>query len=102
MRRLGYDEFSFWIDTGMSFARKKASLNRLIRDVMPAFCLKGPPWTASSSISTAAFEDGAEGFDSLDPATGRLGRGCRWPGRRMWIGRFRRRTGPLFRVHGLR
>ena len=34
---LGYDEFSFWIDTGMSFARKKASLQRLIRDVMPAF-----------------------------------------------------------------
>lgn len=34
---LGYDEFSFWIDTGMSFARKKASLKRLIRDVMPAF-----------------------------------------------------------------
>ena len=34
---LGYDEFSFWIDTGMSFARKKASLERLIRDVMPAF-----------------------------------------------------------------
>jgi alkanesulfonate monooxygenase SsuD/methylene tetrahydromethanopterin reductase-like flavin-dependent oxidoreductase (luciferase family) len=34
---LGYDEFSFWIDTGMSFERKKASLERLIRDVMPAF-----------------------------------------------------------------
>jgi flavin-dependent trigonelline monooxygenase, oxygenase component len=34
---LGYDEFSFWIDTGMSFARKKASLQRLIQDVMPAF-----------------------------------------------------------------
>ncbi len=34
---MGYDEFSFWIDTGMSFARKKASLERLIRDVMPAF-----------------------------------------------------------------
>lgn len=34
---LGYDEFSFWIDTGMSFDRKKASLERLIRDVMPAF-----------------------------------------------------------------
>lgn len=34
---LGYDEFSLWIDTGMSFARKKASLERLIRDVMPAF-----------------------------------------------------------------
>lgn len=34
---LGYDEFSLWIDSGMSFARKKASLTRLIRDVMPAF-----------------------------------------------------------------
>ena len=34
---LGYDEFSLWIDSGMSFERKKASLQRLIRDVMPAF-----------------------------------------------------------------
>ncbi len=34
---MGYDEYSFWIDTGMSFARKKASLERFIRDVMPAF-----------------------------------------------------------------
>ena len=34
---LGYDEYSFWIDTGMSFERKKASLERFIRDVMPAF-----------------------------------------------------------------
>ena len=34
---LGYDEFSLWIDSGMSFERKKASLERLIRDVMPAF-----------------------------------------------------------------
>jgi alkanesulfonate monooxygenase SsuD/methylene tetrahydromethanopterin reductase-like flavin-dependent oxidoreductase (luciferase family) len=34
---LGYDEYSFWIDTGMSFARKKASLERFISDVMPAF-----------------------------------------------------------------
>ena len=38
---LGYDEFSFWIDTGMSFARKKASLERLIADVMPAFADEG-------------------------------------------------------------
>lgn len=35
--QLGYDEYSFWIDTGMSFARKKASLERFIADVMPAF-----------------------------------------------------------------
>ena len=34
---LGYDEYSFWIDTGMSFERKKASLERFIADVMPAF-----------------------------------------------------------------
>lgn len=34
---LGYDEFSFWIDSGMSAERKKASLNRFIDDVMPAF-----------------------------------------------------------------
>lgn len=34
---IGYDEYSFWIDTGMSFERKKASLERFIRDVMPAF-----------------------------------------------------------------
>lgn len=34
---LGYDEFSFWIDSGMSFARKRASLLRFIDDVMPKF-----------------------------------------------------------------
>ncbi|VDC33473.1 LLM class flavin-dependent oxidoreductase [Pseudogemmobacter humi] len=34
---LGYDEFSFWIDSGMSFARKREGLKRLIDDVMPAF-----------------------------------------------------------------
>lgn len=34
---LGYDEFSFWIDSGMSFARKRDGLRRLIDDVMPAF-----------------------------------------------------------------
>ena len=34
---LGYDEYSLWIDTGMSFARKKASLERFINEVMPAF-----------------------------------------------------------------
>ena len=34
---LGYDEYSFWIDTGMSFERKKASLERFINDVMPQF-----------------------------------------------------------------
>jgi alkanesulfonate monooxygenase SsuD/methylene tetrahydromethanopterin reductase-like flavin-dependent oxidoreductase (luciferase family) len=34
---MGYDEYSFWIDTGMSFERKKASLERFIAEVMPAF-----------------------------------------------------------------
>ncbi len=34
---MGFDEYSFWIDTGMSFERKKASLLRMINDVMPAF-----------------------------------------------------------------
>ncbi|MEM9783322.1 MAG: LLM class flavin-dependent oxidoreductase [Pseudomonadota bacterium] len=34
---LGFDEFSFWIDSGMSGERKRASLARFIDDVMPAF-----------------------------------------------------------------
>ena len=34
---LGYDGYSFWIDSGMRFERKKASLERFINDVMPAF-----------------------------------------------------------------
>ncbi|NCX20366.1 MAG: LLM class flavin-dependent oxidoreductase [Rhodobacteraceae bacterium] len=34
---LGYDEFAFWIDSGMSGDRKKESLARFINDVMPAF-----------------------------------------------------------------
>jgi alkanesulfonate monooxygenase SsuD/methylene tetrahydromethanopterin reductase-like flavin-dependent oxidoreductase (luciferase family) len=34
---LGYDEYSMWIDTGMTFERKRESLRRLIEDVMPAF-----------------------------------------------------------------
>jgi flavin-dependent trigonelline monooxygenase, oxygenase component len=34
---LGYDEYSMWIDTGMSFERKRDSLRRFIDDVMPAF-----------------------------------------------------------------
>lgn len=38
---LGYDEYAFWIDTGMSFARKKASLQRFIQEVMPAFAEEG-------------------------------------------------------------
>lgn len=34
---LGYDEFAFWTDSGMSTERKRASLARFIDDVMPAF-----------------------------------------------------------------
>ncbi|MEO1362967.1 MAG: LLM class flavin-dependent oxidoreductase [Pseudomonadota bacterium] len=34
---LGYDEFSFWIDSGMSAERKRASLSRFIDNVMPRF-----------------------------------------------------------------
>lgn len=34
---LGYDEFSFWIDSGMPIEKKEASLRRFIDDVMPAF-----------------------------------------------------------------
>lgn len=34
---MGYDEFSIWLDSMMPFERKKASLERFIRDVMPAF-----------------------------------------------------------------
>ena len=34
---LGYDEFSMWIDSGMSFDRKRASLERFIANVMPVF-----------------------------------------------------------------
>ncbi len=34
---LGYDEYAFWIDSSMPFERKKASLERFISEVMPAF-----------------------------------------------------------------
>jgi len=34
---LGFDQYSFWIDNGMPFDRKKASLQRFIDEVMPAF-----------------------------------------------------------------
>jgi flavin-dependent trigonelline monooxygenase, oxygenase component len=34
---LGYDEYSIWIDSGMSFERKRDSLRRFIDEVMPAF-----------------------------------------------------------------
>lgn len=34
---MGYDEFSFWIDSSMNFQQKKDSLSRFIDDVMPHF-----------------------------------------------------------------
>jgi flavin-dependent trigonelline monooxygenase, oxygenase component len=34
---LGYDEFSLWIDSGMTFERKKQSLERFIAEVVPEF-----------------------------------------------------------------
>ena len=34
---LGYDEFAYWIDSGMSADQKRVSLARFIDDVMPAF-----------------------------------------------------------------
>jgi alkanesulfonate monooxygenase SsuD/methylene tetrahydromethanopterin reductase-like flavin-dependent oxidoreductase (luciferase family) len=34
---LGYDEYSYWIDSSMSFEKKKKSLELFIDKVMPAF-----------------------------------------------------------------
>jgi alkanesulfonate monooxygenase SsuD/methylene tetrahydromethanopterin reductase-like flavin-dependent oxidoreductase (luciferase family) len=34
---LGYDEYSYWIDSSMSFKKKKKSLELFIDKVMPAF-----------------------------------------------------------------
>lgn len=34
---MGYDEYALWIDTGTTFERKMASLERFVTDVMPAF-----------------------------------------------------------------
>ena len=36
-QKLGFDEYSFWADNMMPFADKRASLNRFIQKVMPAF-----------------------------------------------------------------
>ena len=36
-RDLGYDEYAYWIDSGMSIERKRSSLARFIDEVMPAF-----------------------------------------------------------------
>ena len=35
--KLGYDEYSYWVDSSMSFNRKKKSLELFIDKVMPAF-----------------------------------------------------------------
>lgn len=35
--QLGYDEYSVWMDSGMSAEQKRASLSRFIDEVMPAF-----------------------------------------------------------------
>ena len=34
---LGYDEFSYWSDSGMGREQKETSLARFIDEVMPAF-----------------------------------------------------------------
>lgn len=34
---MGYDEFSFWLDNGLSPVEKKEQLRRFIDDIMPAF-----------------------------------------------------------------
>ncbi len=36
-KELGYDQYSVWIDSGLSHERKKKSLDLFIRNVMPAF-----------------------------------------------------------------
>ncbi len=34
---LGYDEYSFWLDSSMSYEKKRKSLELFIKEVMPAF-----------------------------------------------------------------
>ena len=34
---LGFDEFSYWIDSGINFEAKKNSLSTFINEVMPRF-----------------------------------------------------------------
>ena len=34
---LGYDEYSYWIDSGMTFEQKRTSLARFMEEVMPSF-----------------------------------------------------------------
>jgi len=35
--KLGYDEYSYWVDSSMSFDKKKKSLELFINKVMPEF-----------------------------------------------------------------
>jgi alkanesulfonate monooxygenase SsuD/methylene tetrahydromethanopterin reductase-like flavin-dependent oxidoreductase (luciferase family) len=35
--KLGYDEYSYWVDSSMSFDKKKKSIELFINKVMPAF-----------------------------------------------------------------
>jgi len=35
--QLGYDEYSYWVDSSMSFDNKKKSLELFINKVMPEF-----------------------------------------------------------------
>lgn len=48
--RLGVDEFSFWIDNGMTHEEKKRSLALFIEHVVPAFA-EGSQDTATSAVS---------------------------------------------------
>ncbi len=34
---MGYDQYSLWIDNGMSFEKKRKSLRLFVDEVMPAF-----------------------------------------------------------------
>ena len=34
---LGYDQYAIWVDSGMTLARKRGSIERFINEVMPAF-----------------------------------------------------------------
>ena len=71
---MGYDEYSFWIDTGMSFERKKPSLDgssptscRHSRDAMPRF----------QQYIDGVFEDGGATSRASIPRPASLGRDAR-------------------------
>lgn len=72
---LGYDEYSFWIDSGMEFSRKRNSLSRFINDVMPAFNC-GPKMTKLPHFQMfidGAWSEGHAGqvMTMQNPATGK-------------------------------